>query len=1031
MATTVDDIKEAAKIEDIINEDEPLEVKDHKRYAHGQQHDSLVVDIAKQYYKWNSKNEAGDVFTWLKLHRGMEFKEAMIYLARRYNLELPRFSEKEHAAIETRRGREEVLTAIARFLHQELLLSPEALEYITSRGWTYEGEGNTAGRAGLGYWTGNTKKLREWLIDQKIDTTAPAAVAVIGLPSGVSEWAAKWGIKANAEWLRSDEIRAMPGHMLIYPHAKLGRVGYLAGRGLGEKRHYNLQAELAGDKQVYYNSAWTPTATRVVIVEGQADAVTLGQWGVAAIALAGASMDERLLATLGKHDQVYVGLDNDEGGKNNRTKILDALGPMARFVEWPDKDANAWLQAGGTAEQCTQLLKGSETWLDTVLNRLNEVEEEQRDDEMRHVFALLVQLDTFALMRRRNEISKQMNLSGDTFDALLKQARREAGLDDHGRPQYEIMAGRTFHRVYDNLGHDRLIALANFTAAIVTDVVEDDGESQIRKFEIEGKLPDGKNLPRIEVEASEYAQMAWPLVLWGSRAVMAAGSSTKDHMRVALLTLSKEIEMRSDYSHTGWRQIDGQWRYLSSTGAVGIDGVKVKLGHNLLRYQLPLQPQNVTEAVKASLRYLDVADYDISMPLLAAMYLAPLAQWVPMFFTIWLFGTTGSLKSTLTALAFSHFGKFSFNTPPASWTATQNALEKLAFTLKDHPLWIDDFTSQSTVAGQQDLLRKADQLLRDWGNGSGRTRMRSDLSLRQTFIPRGLIISTAEQLPPIESINSRLFQIESGPGRVTRGEGSALTKAQHDDAGLYPHAMAGYVMWLADRVEELAKSLPLLQTELTEKARAEGGSHLRLPANIATLYIGLKMFLDYARSVNAIDADQHQSFMELGWNVFIGLGSRQQDISVEEKPVDMYFSALEQMFAQGVAYLRYKDAPTDNNRQWPSTAMQAPMSEFMGWYDDKYWYLLPRIAFNAVYGFYRKTGTVFPDTERGVRVKMLEQKVLFPNKDRFTCVFRIGDAGSLVRVLKVLRPGADVDPSTLESVTTVTTVTTVTESEEK
>jgi hypothetical protein len=63
---------------------------------------------------------------------------------------------------------------------------------------------------------------------------------------------------------------------------------------------------------------------------------------------------------------------------------------------------------------------------------------------------------------------------------------------------------------------------------------------------------------------------------------------------------------------------------------------------------------------------------------------------LPLFFTIWLYGTTGSLKSTLTALALRHFGKFAFNTPPASWTATANALEKLAITIERLRVWLDD-----------------------------------------------------------------------------------------------------------------------------------------------------------------------------------------------------------------------------------------------------------------------------------------------------------------------------------------------------
>jgi len=761
MTITSDDIKEAARLEDIIHEDEPLIDREHPRYLRGQVHDSLVVDRQRQCYYWNSQGESGDVYTWLKLHRGLPHQEAMVYLARHYGLEMPRFSETEQQALEERRTREDVFGAAARFFHEELLKSQVALDYVRSRGWAVEAsdaQTAIAHVAGLGYWSGNTQRLREFLVENQVDPECPAAVALIGLRGHIDAWAKHWHVTPRLDWLREDEIRAMPGHLLIYSHSRLGRVAYLSGRGVGEKRHYNLPTELAGDKQPFFNQAWTSQAARVVVVEGQADAVTLGQWDVAAIGLAGAFADGRLLSVLRKHNTILVGLDSDPGGEKNRAAILDALGPLTRVVTWPEKDANDWLKTGATADDCARLLKAAPTWLDVVLERVQAVEDERRDEELRHVFNLVVNLEAFVLARRRADLAKQLGLSGDTFDALLKQARREAGLDEHGRPQYEGTAGRMFHRVYDQLGHDRLVVLAHFAAQIVTDVVEDDGETQVRRFEIEGRLPTGQPLPRIEVEASEFPQMTWPLVKWGSRAVLAAGSSTKDHLRAAILTLSEGVEMRNDYSHTGWRLIDGRWAYLTSTGAVGLEDVRVRLGQNLSRYQLPLSPQNVTEAMKASLRFWEVADYDISIPLWAAMFLAPLASLVPLFFTIWLFGTTGSLKSTLVALVLSHFGKFAFNTPPASWTATQNALEKLAFVLKDTPLWIDDFTSQSTVSGQQDLLRKADTLLRDWGNGSGRARMRSDLTLRQTFTLRGLIISTAEQLPPIESINSALEQ---------------------------------------------------------------------------------------------------------------------------------------------------------------------------------------------------------------------------------------------------------------------------------
>ena len=118
-----------------------------------------------------------------------------------------------------------------------------------------------------------------------------------------------------------------------------------------------------------------------------------------------------------------------------------------------------------------------------------------------------------------------------------------------------------------------------------------------------------------------------------------------------------------------------------------------------------------------------------------------------------------------------------------------------------------------------------------------------------------------------------------------------------------------------------------------------------------------------------------------------------------------------------------------SNMEKESWQRRVGLYEFLGWFDDRYWYLLPRVAFNAVYLFYKTTVTVFPDTERGIRVKLLESKLLFPNKDRLTCRLRIG-ADSIARVLRVLRPGIEVDPSSFESGSSGTTGTAGTEEEE-
>lgn len=401
----------------------------------------------------------------------------------------------------------------------------------------------------------------------------------------------------------------------------------------------------------------------------------------------------------------------------------------------------------------------------------------------------------------------------------------------------------------------------------------------------------------------------------------------------------------------------------------------------------------------------------MTIPLWAAMFLAPLCSIIEPTFTLWIFGTTGSMKSTITAQALCHFGYFAYNTPPGSWTGTTNALEKKAFLVKDAPLWIDDYVPQSTFSGNAELKRKVDQLLRDWGNRAGRSRMSADLSLRQTFAPRGLIVSTAEQLPPGQSIQARLFQVEVRPGMITHGAGSPLTAAQAE-ARLYQHAMAGYLLWLGGCYEKLERTLPDLLLEKTEAAR-ERGAHLRMPVNVAQLYLGLELGLQYAEHVGAIDAEKAAALCDIGWKVLVGLGEAQQVAAVEEKPVEMYLTAIQEMLAQGSVYLRQRAHSDMQSTEYPTTESRQANAEFIGWYgndpgvddnaayaDSRYWFLIPGVTFKAVAEFYRQSGVVFPDSTRGIKAKLMEQKRLIPGQNRR---FDYQMSASAPRVLRIIK----------------------------
>ena len=62
------------------------------------------------------------------------------------------------------------------------------------------------------------------------------------------------------------------------------------------------------------------------------------------------------------------------------------------------------------------------------------------------------------------------------------------------------------------------------------------------------------------------------------------------------------------------------------------------------------------EAVRAALLLVDVAPDRVTIPALAAVFRAPLWEWLSCDAVVWLFGPTGALKSSLAALLLGFYG---------------------------------------------------------------------------------------------------------------------------------------------------------------------------------------------------------------------------------------------------------------------------------------------------------------------------------------------------------------------------------------
>jgi len=334
-------------------------------------------------------------------------------------------------------------------------------------------------------------------------------------------------------------------------------------------------------------------------------------------------------------------------------------------------------------------------------------------------------------------------------------------------------------------------------------------------------------------------------------------------------------KMSRVFNHTGWHLDGDQTIYLHAGGALGpsgpVAGIRTRLDPGLDRYVLPDPPDgdDLREAVRASVSVLGVTAAPVGVALLAMVYRAPLGQ---IDFSGFLVGRTGVGKSELAALAQQHYGPGMDRLGlPASWMSTANALQAIAFRIKDALLVIDHF---DPIDGH----RMAERLLSRQHDAPARTR--SDAT-RPPMPPRALILGTGEAIPRGESLRSHLLVLDVRPRDVSWGN---LTFLQERAAsGRFAVAMAGYLRWLAatydhqaDRVNARELRRPLLR----------GAVHPRTPDMIASLNLGLERFLEFAEDTGAISALKRLDIRGRAWDALFDLGEAQAaDSPVGRKPV--------------------------------------------------------------------------------------------------------------------------------------------------
>jgi hypothetical protein len=625
------------------------------------------------------------------------------------------------------------------------------------------------------------------------------------------------------------------------------------------------------------------------------------------------------------------------------------------------------------------------------------------DRPLLQALARLAAADPAAYAARRATLKGLVSLRD--LDAALKPFIREQArerppvvLADGG---YRVEGGRLCREHGTPDGGAVLVPLCNFAARITEVVTRDDGAEQTVLFTVAGTLADGRSLRPVPVTAADFGGLGWVTGAWHGEAIVFAGLGTRDHLRTAIELLSPDRARRTVYAHTGWRRIGEGWFYLHAGGAIGAGGsatgIEVSLPDALAGLALPATPSGEAQiaAVRASLGMLRLGPDRLTFPLLAAAYRAALGA---TDFALHLAGPTGTYKTEAAALAQQHFGpELDARHLPAGWSSTGNALEGLAFVAKDSLLVVDDFCPVGSVADVQRYHREADRLLRAQGNHAGRQRMRADATLRPSRPPRGLTVSTGEDVPRGQSLRARLLVMD-----VTYGDlgpkppapNPTLTACQQDAAaGKYAAAMAGFVRWLAPQYEAVRGRLAAETASLRDSNRADG-QHARTAGIVADLAFGLHMLLEFALRTGAINEAERADLWRRGLAALREAAGSHATHAASDEPAVAFLALIVAALASGRAHVASPmGEEPDCPERWGwrreevgtgdhATARWRPQGKRIGWVGEDGLFLEPNAAHAEAQQLAAAQGASLPVTPQTLRRRLKDEGLLATTDDK-------------------------------------------------
>lgn len=526
--------------------------------------------------------------------------------------------------------------------------------------------------------------------------------------------------------------------------------------------------------------------------------------------------------------------------------------------------------------------------------------------------------------------------------------------------------------------------LCNFTATITHEIRYVDTAAQQTRLTIIGKCK-GKKLPPVDINAKDFPSMSWVMTNWGVRPSISPVPNAERHIRAAIQQNS-DPKTETIYTHTGWHMIGNEEQFLTADGAVGQKGldrtIKVELPSELKRFSIIPDTTREKDAINATLALSALGPKSMTWPLIAAT-MRPVIG--PVDYAVHVSGQTGTFKSELSSLMQSHYGPLmDARHLPGSWSSTANALEAQAYKCKNAIFCIDDFVPNGSSWQIKALQKTADQIVRAQGNQAGRARLTDVSSHQTTMYPRGMILSTGEDIPTNHSIRARMLILDLTPGDVDK---NVLTIAQRARP-LYQVTTAAWIKWIAKLgVDKVAAAVKSRREEIRDKNQDVG--HTRTPTTLGDLQSTIALFLAFAQDKKAIDQKTHDEYAKEAAKGILDCCNEQEQHLTNADPCETFCDVIRQILGAQQAHFRSMDGSVPANPEalgWTVSQSQDGIRTFkangpkMGWVNttkDEI-YLDANSAYPLIMRFSRGTITA---TKQTMLKRLKDQGVLVRTDD--------------------------------------------------